>query len=171
MKSQGTAENKLMSNELSEKLNNDGILEAHNDELLYGDFSGSIQLRSEIARLVNRRFGLPTQLSINQDMVLVANGAGSIINILAQVLADQNDVIMIPSPVYGAFVSDLSSTAQVETVFVPGELSQPSLESFDLIYNDAIKNGKNVRAIILTNPGNPSTSFLNFSLKLILMFK
>ena len=146
-----------MSNVLSEKLNTKGILQAQNDELLYGDFSGSTQLRSEIARLINRRHSLPPHLSINQDMVLVGNGAGSVINMLAQVLADSNDAILIPSPVYGAFVSDLASSAQVKTIFVPGDISLPSVESFESVYNDAIRRGINVRAVILTNPGNPST--------------
>ncbi|KAJ3098076.1 hypothetical protein HDU97_004335 [Phlyctochytrium planicorne] len=150
----GTAENKISGDLMVDKLNQPDFFKVVPTSLLYGNFRGSHALRSQIADLFNRK--LKTFEAITADNIAVANGAGSIICMLSQVIADPGDVILIPSPVYGAFFWDLRSVGRVESVFVPGPASIPTLEDIERAYQKCKSEGKNVRGLLITNPGNPT---------------
>ncbi|KAJ3208384.1 hypothetical protein HDU67_006779 [Dinochytrium kinnereticum] len=154
----GTAENKLSGDLIHEKLSQPGAFQLGPTTLLYGSFRGSKPLRQGIAKLFNRK--LDPVVKLGEDNVAVANGAGSVLCMLSQAIADPGDVILIPSPVYGAFFWDFRSVGRVESVFVPGPASIPTLEDLTLAYDNCIRKGKKVRAIVITNPGNPTGQVL-----------
>ncbi|KAJ3108684.1 hypothetical protein HDU96_007457 [Phlyctochytrium bullatum] len=154
----GTAENKISGDLMVEKLNQPGAFHVKPETLLYGSFRGSAPLRGAVAKLFNRR--LSPVVPLTAENVLAGNGAGSVINILAHILADPGDVVLIPSPVYGAFFWDLRTTGRVESVFVPGPASVPSLEDIEAARAKCEREGRTVRAILITNPGNPSGQVL-----------
>ena len=104
----GTAENKLMEEELLKKLN--GIIKGEDflsqDMLYYGNFYGSAKLREKLARFFNKYFKAKT--SINADNIVCASGCGSIVCNLAQVLLNPGDKVGVPIPYYGGFDFDLT---------------------------------------------------------------
>ncbi|KAI8848285.1 pyridoxal phosphate-dependent transferase [Chytridium lagenaria] len=146
----GTAENKITGDLLVEKLNQPGAFKVKPTTLLYGSFKGSRELRNELDPVV----------PLVEDHIAIANGAGSVLCMLSQAIADPGDVILIPSPVYGAFFWDFRSVGRVESVFVPGPASVPSLEDLTAAYDKCTREGKKVRGLVITNPGNPTGQVL-----------
>ncbi|ORY39380.1 PLP-dependent transferase [Rhizoclosmatium globosum] len=119
----GVAENALMSSEVISQVH----LDVRASDLGYGSFRGSSRLRFEVASLMNRRHGLgATRLELSANHVAIGNGAGSVVASVAHILADENDAILVPAPVYGAFRSDLLANAGVTAVFVNAKDSLPN---------------------------------------------
>ncbi|KAJ3299680.1 hypothetical protein HDU76_006249 [Blyttiomyces sp. JEL0837] len=155
----GTAENKLTADLMVSKLNQQGTFSVKEFDLLYGSFQGSTELRREIAGLFNRKVNVVRKLS--EGNVGVTNGAGSAVCCLSQVLADAGDSILIPSPVYGAFYGDLKASGQVIPVFVPGRDGIPTVAQLENAFQETEAKGSRVKAILITNPGNPTGQILS----------
>ncbi|KAJ3068204.1 hypothetical protein HDU99_003269, partial [Rhizoclosmatium hyalinum] len=80
---------------------------------------------------------------------------------VAHILADENDAILVPAPVYGAFRSDLLANAGVTAVFVNAKDSLPSVDQLD---RALLESPKPVKALLITNPGNPTGKVVPLSL-------
>ncbi|KAJ1569706.1 hypothetical protein HK405_005768 [Cladochytrium tenue] len=156
----GTAENKLMADVLVKKLNEPGVMEVSARSLCYGSYHGSPALRGAIAATLNRQFKIEEEV-LTADNVCVGNGAGSIVSAISQILADAGDSIIIPSPVYGQFYGDLKNVGLVNPVFVAGPASEPGIDKLEEAFQVAKERGSPVKAILITNPGNPTGRVLS----------
>ncbi|TPX32783.1 hypothetical protein SmJEL517_g04129 [Synchytrium microbalum] len=152
----GTAENKLTSAEMSERMNVVRPVVTDQD-LLYGQYNGHDALRRQLAHLLNRHFK-PLQ-PVLIDEVQVTNGCASAINAIAQVCCDAGDCILLPSPYYGGFFNDTLYTARCELVPVPATSYnefQVSVEDINATYQYAtVSLAKRITAIIVCSPNNP----------------
>ncbi|KAI9329624.1 pyridoxal phosphate-dependent transferase [Obelidium mucronatum] len=146
----GVAENSLMTAELDARLTFpfSGVA-----DLPYGSFRGSRKLRQGVADLFNRRRALGPRRQLAHANVAIANGAGSLVAAVAAVVADAGAAVLVPAPVYGAFRKDLRAAAQVEPLFVNAGDSLPSVAALDNARRSA---SRTVRALLITNPGNPT---------------
>ncbi|ORY30735.1 PLP-dependent transferase, partial [Rhizoclosmatium globosum] len=155
----GRSENRLMELEVLEML----PLRVTREHLPYGKFCpyrGTHQLRSKIATLLNHRHSLAAKL--NQEQVAIANGSISLLSCAAQIIGDPGDAILSPAPTYGSFSRNFEASAGLRFVTVnpagqsvseSDELGEfPSTEQFD----NAFKKDYRIKALLLTNPGNPT---------------
>lgn len=152
-----------MEREAEEGLNQPGILKVDPSSLLYGSFSGSNDLRCAVANLFNRKLHVVDE-PLTSKNVVIGNGAGSILAAISSILGDVGDSIIIPSPVYGQFYGDFKNLGQINPVFVEGPNSVPGIDKLEEAYQATEQRGSKVRALLITNPGNPTGQVINSSI-------
>eukprot|EP01137_Pigoraptor_chileana_P032926 Opistho-2@23071 len=152
----GTSENKLMFDLLSEKFNDASCRHVEESSTMYGDHTGVVTFRDEIAGLFNRTMHPKQPVAASE--LCVMTGAGTVVEALAFSLCDAGDGILIPTPYYGGFDMDLNKRAGVipcpidttpETNFA---LTDDALEGG---WNAAVAKGIRVRGLIVCSPNNP----------------
>lgn len=175
----GTSENKLCFDLLQKRLTQPDMLHIEPAFLQYPDWKGHSFLREEVASFLSYYSCSPNPLKA--ENVIVMNGCGSVFSALAAVLCDPEDSILIPSPFYGVIKEDVGLYSSVKLRHVPLD-SQPTgndvrpfqltVEKLESSFEEAKREGLNVKALILLNPHNPlgdlysseeMTSFLNFA--------
>eukprot|EP00730_Choanoeca_flexa_P019980 TRINITY_DN9768_c0_g1_i2.p1 TRINITY_DN9768_c0_g1~~TRINITY_DN9768_c0_g1_i2.p1 ORF type:complete len:232 (+),score=34.18 TRINITY_DN9768_c0_g1_i2:100-696(+) len=165
----GVAENGLCHDEMEEQLS------AYRKELLadksnfnYFQMEGIYPLRKAIAELLNSRICETIVRPCHEDSIVVGNGCGPVLEAMVSCVADEGDVILVPSPYYHAFAIDLCKRQHCKIVAVPvtreGDNYRFNLEDLETIYNEHSQQAK-VRAFVYTNPHNPSArrSLANWS--------
>ncbi|XP_051978385.1 1-aminocyclopropane-1-carboxylate synthase-like protein 1 [Xyrauchen texanus] len=177
----GTSENKLCFDLLQKRLMRPDMLHVEPSFLQYPDWKGHSFLREEVAKFLSDYCRSPSPLKA--EHVVVMNGCGSVFSALAAVICDPDDVILIPSPFYGAISEDVGVYSSVKLHHVPLD-SQPTgsdvrpfqltVEKLENSLKEAKKEGLNVKVLILLNPHNPlgelysaeeMTSFIKFAKK------
>ncbi|KAI8259041.1 hypothetical protein K4K58_002891 [Colletotrichum sp. SAR11_239] len=128
--------------------------------LNYGSLHGSKDVRHGVANVYNKFFS--PKFPIDATNVFATNGVSSAIDMLAWVLADPGDTILIPVPTFFMLDFDLAvrngikvvkvATDHLEDPFEPG-----SAEEFAGAIATAADgiHGSWVRAVFLCNPQNP----------------
>ncbi|RUS33182.1 pyridoxal phosphate-dependent transferase [Jimgerdemannia flammicorona] len=151
----GVAENKLMQEELLQKL--PSLFELDYAHLQYGLPHGSVELRTHVAKLLNKYFDPKTP--VHPDHITVTNGVSAAINGLSYAICDPGDAVLITAPYYGTFDSDVTVRSGARTITVNLEGRSPfdvdHVESLESAYQKAVADGINVRAMIICNPHNP----------------
>ena len=73
------------------------------------------------------------------------------------------DAILVPAPLYAAFFNDLDVRAKVNCVAVPTEHPEYKITTaaLDKAKRECEAQGQTVRALLLTNPGNPLGNILS----------
>jgi aspartate/methionine/tyrosine aminotransferase len=165
----GVAENILMADEMCEEIRR--VQQEHvieNRHLNYTDFAGDGVFRDALAHMFKKHI-FKTDALVNAFDFVVGNGAGSIIEQLGVALCDENEYVMIPAPMYLALTNDFGKrfNTRVLPIHLPYD---PSINRFVLnshvveqTYKQAIADGKNVRALFLINPDNPTGEVYNQS--------
>ncbi|KAJ3060675.1 hypothetical protein HDU99_005823 [Rhizoclosmatium hyalinum] len=163
----GRAENKLMDSEVIELL----PLRAAPSHLPYGLYRGTLSLRTNIAALFNHRLSLSPSFKLNPDQLAIANGATPLTSCAAQIVGDEGDAILSPAPVYGSFGRDVEASSGLRFVTVnpldnrsnsevisPSKRVKRDIEEYPSInqLNNALDKDPRIKALLLTNPGNPS---------------
>ncbi|ORY02997.1 PLP-dependent transferase [Basidiobolus meristosporus CBS 931.73] len=151
----GVAENSLMHEELLQKLK--PVLTLEKEFFNYGMMCGTLELRTLLAGLFNRHYNpaVPVQAS----HITVHNGAGPSIDLLAYIISDPGDGVLITTPYYGGF--DYDFAAHAETKVVPVDLNgtdpfqMDHIDRLECAISKAKGEGIRVRAILLCNPHNP----------------
>jgi aspartate/methionine/tyrosine aminotransferase len=80
------------------------------------------------------------------------------LDIIATVLCDPDDAIVVPAPYYGAFATDLAGRSGAKLIAAPLSSSDGfrlNAESIDQTVTEARRAGITVRAVALTSPYNP----------------
>ncbi|CAM6090256.1 unnamed protein product [Calypogeia fissa] len=135
-------------------------------------YHGLEVFRSLLASFMDDIFGRAVQFHANQ--MVVTTGATAAIELLAFCLADPGDVFLVPSPYYPGFDRDIKFRSQVSLVPVQSSSENKFLmtrEVLEQTYNDTLKTGRKVRAILMTSPSNPlGTTYNEDYLRLILDF-
>ena len=125
----------------------------------YCKFSGTDQFRDKLSQYFNR-YMKPTE-EIHREDIYVMNGCGSVIEALGYAICKEGDGVLVPSPYYCGFKSDLEQRAKVITYPVhltsntdekPFSLTVKLLEETLLQVEE---EGGNIKALLLSNPNNP----------------
>lgn len=121
----------------------------------YSHSQGILGLRQHVADYITERDGYKAY----PGNVFLTNGASAAIGMVLQgLLAGNEDAIMIPIPqypIYSALISKLGGR-QVGYELDESMNWAVSREELDKKYNKAVKEGLNVKALAMINPGNPS---------------
>jgi len=126
----------------------------------YTHSQGLLGLRKHVADFIKNRDGYKSY----PGNIFLTNGASTAISMVLQgLLASNKDAIMIPIPqypIYSALISKLGGRQ------VGYELDESlnwavSREELDERFNKAKKEGLDVKALAMINPGNPSGNVMN----------
>ena len=155
----GTAENRLVSDILKDKL--DSITRYEPESQYYFDKRGFSKFRSTLASFLDSH--LRTTTPLDPDNLIVTNGASAALDTLGHVLADGGDAFLGVTPCYRRIENNLGERSRVD--MIPVHLSSTNdyrLTSKDLeaSLESAIRSGRTVRGIILMNPHNPLGTIL-----------
>jgi aspartate/methionine/tyrosine aminotransferase len=166
------AENKLILKKLSTRLcTNSVAVSAFNnhDNYCYNDMRGLMHARESVARFLTKKFlkpehhenGKPNENSdvnaIEAKNVILGSGCAGLLNGLSLCLAEAKDAVLIPSPYYAAFESDVSVVAECVTlkVLMKDPTTGPTPGELEIAYNQAATKNLRVKILLLTNPNNP----------------
>jgi len=119
-------------------------------------------VREDVVEFIEKRDGLPKG-TIHTDRIFLTDGASPGVQLsLKMLIRNENDGIMIPIPQYPLYSAtiDLCGGSQV-----PYYLEEESgwglgLKELERSYDEAVKKGQNVRALVIINPGNPTGQVL-----------
>ncbi|XP_028307464.1 1-aminocyclopropane-1-carboxylate synthase-like protein 1 isoform X2 [Gouania willdenowi] len=158
----GTSENKLCYDLLHKRLTKPDMLHVEPSLLQYTDWRGHPFLREEVAKFLTHACRSPRPLKA--DNLVVMNGCSSLFSCIAAAICDPKDVVLIPTPFYGAIAEDVGLYSDVKLFHVPleceaeGKDSRPfhlTVEKLEEGLQRAKQEGLTVRAVILINPHNP----------------
>lgn len=142
----------------------------------YTESKGPFFIREGVSRFIDKRDGAVAsngQLS-DPDSIFLTDGASDAARRILEILITaKNDGIMIPIPQYPLYSATIKRCGGAQVNYYPDEDLDWSLNEAILeeSYTDAEKNGINVKAIVVINPGNPTGSILDVdSINLVLDF-
>lgn len=150
------AENKLMQKEMISKINE--FSKFSTDILFYAAGAGMAELKVVLAKFLESKvFNLPSSIDpVDPDSLCVSCGVTALLHELSILLFEPGDAVLVPTPYYPAFDHDFFNLSEVSTVEVNSMNREISTtlaeESLEESYVTALKNGKNSKALLLTNP-------------------
>ncbi|PVZ98171.1 hypothetical protein BB558_005811 [Smittium angustum] len=151
----GVAVNKLQEDIMLEKLNS--INQVTRKDLEYGDHTGSIELRTQIANTVNRHFNVHE--NVNPNDIVVVNGCTAGIDVIASVICDPGDAVLVSTPYYYSLEEDVNLRVKAVLVSVPIPIDETQEKSqvkyYEEKFNELESKGIKTKMIILCNPHNP----------------
>jgi 1-aminocyclopropane-1-carboxylate synthase len=148
----GTAENRLLWDLLEDRL---ALLDRPTRATTrYAPLHGTPVLRERVARLLTGTCRTP----VTAGELVVISGATGALDAIATVLCDPGEAIVVPSPYYGAFDTDLAGRSGA--VLVPAPLSsgdgfRMDAAVVDRALTEAARAGTVVRAVAVSSPSNP----------------
>lgn len=174
------AENKLIVKELSTRLCTHSVAVSafdNHDNYCYNDMRGLMNARESVARFLTERFLKPElELEhhpsngnhdhdlnhvnphvIKANNVILGSGGAGLLNGLSLCLAEAGEAVLIPSPYYAAFESDISIVAECVPlrVLMKDPARGPTPEELQTAYDQAAMKNLRVKILLLTNPNNP----------------
>jgi len=136
------------------------LLKEVNSVGAYSASAGVPAIKQSIANFIERRDGFPT----DPANVYLSAGASSGVNTLMHVICAKPETgILVPIPQYPLYTATLSL---LNARCVPYLLDEAKAWGTDLSvikesYENALKEGTDVRAIVVINPGNPTGASLS----------
>jgi 1-aminocyclopropane-1-carboxylate synthase len=143
------AENKRQNAALLELL---GRYEAPVSALGYDFMTGNPEFRARLARFLGRTF---LGRTFTTDQIAVLAGAGSVLELLFYVLCNPGDGVLIPTPSYAGFWSDLETRDALRVVTADCSSSDGFRLTPDILDRAIASAECPVTAMLFTNPGNP----------------
>ncbi|MBT8491821.1 MAG: aminotransferase class I/II-fold pyridoxal phosphate-dependent enzyme, partial [Deltaproteobacteria bacterium] len=118
----------------------------------YDHMIGSLELREQLAdfaarNFLGRRFG--------PEQIVALAGAGSVLEMLFYVIADQGDAVLVPTPSYAGFWMDLETRDQLRIVPVHTEARDGFRLTTAALDAAVAGSERPVRALLFTSPDNP----------------
>ena len=123
-------------------------------DVRYGHLHGTDELRGAVAALLARAWRTP----VAADDLVVVSGATAALDIVASVLCDPGEVIVVPAPYYSGLDVDLAgrSGARLIPVQMPGpDGGRLNPAVLDRALGRLRRAGVAVRAVAVTSPSNP----------------
>ncbi|MEX5709352.1 aminotransferase class I/II-fold pyridoxal phosphate-dependent enzyme [Parafrankia sp. FMc6] len=148
----GTAENRLVWDLLAPRLSDRRPLTAADTQ--YGPLHGTAAFREQLASFLTGTW----QTAVDPEHLVVVSGATSALDVIASVLCDPGEAIVVPAPYYGAFDIDLAGRSGARLLPVPagaGTGFRVTASDIDRALTRARQRGITVRAVALASPGNP----------------
>ena len=136
----------------------------------YGSMKGSHALQTSLCDLLKRTFVQSDHVTLDPGNMVVMSGCTACIDSLAFCLMDEGDGVLLPVPTYAAFDNDLKARAHLNPVHFSLDESRGDIETqLDAAVEDARARGVAVRALLVTNPSNPTgTIFSDDSIRTML---
>ena len=131
----------------------EGIYSLEKGRTFYTGNSGCIELREEIGRYLDRRFGL----SDSADEILVTVGGSEAIDIGFRTMLDPGDEVIIPEPCYVSYLPCVKLAGGVPVRLPLEEKDQFKLTKEKLL--SAITD--KTKILVLPFPNNPTGAILN----------
>lgn len=131
----------------------------------YTESKGERFIREAIAEFINKRddYERSGGSSSDPEKIFLTSGASQGVKFVIDLLiAKSDDGIMIPIPQYPLYSASIKKAGGVQVNYYPAEengwaFDQKLLEES---YNNASKDGVNVKGIVVINPGNPTGAVL-----------
>ncbi|MFJ8081732.1 aminotransferase class I/II-fold pyridoxal phosphate-dependent enzyme [Streptomyces sp. NPDC096205] len=117
----------------------------------YAPLYGTAELRERVAG----------HLGVDAEDLVVVAGATAALDVIASVLCDPGDGIVVPTPYYGAFDTDLAGRSGARLLPAPPDPADGYglwPEGVRRVLAQARRAGTVVRAVALASPGNPTGS-------------
>ena len=131
----------------------EGIYSLEKGRTFYTGNSGLLELREEIGRYLDRRFGL----SYSADEILVTVGGSEAIDIGFRTMLDPGDEVIIPEPCYVSYLPCVKLVGGVPVRLPLEEKDQFKLTKEKLL--SAITD--KTKILVLPFPNNPTGAILN----------
>ncbi|KAL2809108.1 pyridoxal phosphate-dependent transferase [Aspergillus granulosus] len=152
----GLAENALMQAEMKSYINLQRGADSH--ALTYGDgFTGSKKLKEAMCHFLNRQF--QPYRPLQPSHMCITAGASNAIENSAWALCDPGDYVLVGRPYWTTFRSIFGNRAGVNILEVTmGDIDPMGLAAvvrFEELAEQATREGKRVKAILLCSPNNP----------------
>ncbi|KAF8985539.1 hypothetical protein BGZ46_003828 [Entomortierella lignicola] len=153
----GVAENQLMTKELVEIMSQ--VNTADPQLFGYGESpSGSKLLRKHFANNIFNRYFAPHEPVLGEHIVIAA-GCSSIVDNFTFSVCDPGEGILITTPFYGGFNTDIMAKSKCKVVpAYLGETPAFGVEQIEVMQqalDKANHEGTRVRAFVVSNPHNP----------------
>ena len=126
----------------------------------YSNSQGVQVIRDEVADFITQRDGFTGHAS----NVFLTDGASPAVQMcLSSIIRDENDAVMIPLPQYPLYSAALALFGGSPCGYYLTESTNwgLTLESLQKAYDEGVSAGKNVRALVVINPGNPTGGCLS----------
>ncbi|RAL62645.1 hypothetical protein DID88_004490 [Monilinia fructigena] len=125
----------------------------------YSASPGATGIKDSVARFIEERDGFPAD---PKDIYLSAGASAGVEVLLNVICAGPNTVFLVPIPQYPLYTASLSL---LNAKCVPYYLDEArnwgtDIQAIKDAYAAAIKEGTDVRAIVIINPGNPTGASL-----------
>ncbi|XP_065829890.1 1-aminocyclopropane-1-carboxylate synthase-like protein 1 [Oscarella lobularis] len=156
----GVSANGVMFDVLKDKITETGFFDSCTiDHFNY--FGGMDDTSHAMAAFLMKYAG--SVKPIKRENVVVMNGLTTIVHCLAQVICDEGEGILIPTPLYAGFISDLNVQANVSICPVhlssekgtDGTAFQLTVALLEKGLSEAQEKGVKVRGLFITTPHNP----------------
>ena len=137
------------------------ILEEIGSAGSYSPSLGIHSIRENVAKFIAREDNVP-QPSV--DDIFLCEGASQGVHVLFNTLiGNKEDSVMIPVPLYPLFSAAINLNGGSITPYYMDEDNgwQLSVEKMEKALDESEKEGKNVKALVIINPGNPTGSILS----------
>ncbi|MFG2298124.1 aminotransferase class I/II-fold pyridoxal phosphate-dependent enzyme [Streptomyces sp. NPDC048603] len=148
----GTAENRLLWDLLRDRLA--ALPPLTEATARYAPLHGTDVLRERVAALLSATCRTP----LDPEDLVVISGATGALDAIASVLCDPGEAIVVPSPYYGAFDTDLggrSGARMLPAPLSPADGFRLTADAVDRALKEARAEGITVRAVALSSPSNP----------------
>jgi 1-aminocyclopropane-1-carboxylate synthase 1/2/6 len=147
----GTSENHLLWDIVGQRLAAVKPLSAADTH--YDYLYGSKRLRSAVAQFLSRMSGIKL---IDANGLTVTSGASAALEMLLYCICEAGDRVLIPAPYYAGFDFDLEARIGVGAVPVLPEQAASMGEALEQALAKAKGQGSKIKALLVTNPGNPT---------------
>ena len=125
----------------------------------YTHSQGILGLRKHVAKFIEARDGYPSYAG---DIFLTNGASAAIAMVLQAIIANNNDCVMIPTPqypIYSALIAKLGGR-QMGYMLDENLGWAVTREELNSKYEKAKKEGLEVKALAMINPGNPSGNLM-----------
>lgn len=126
----------------------------------YSQSQGAVGIRQSVARFIEKRDGFPA----DPETIFLSGGASSGVSTLMHIVCSSPKTgILIPIPQYPLYTATLSLLNAKCVPYLLDEAKQwgTDLDAIKESLAKAKKEGTDVRAIVIINPGNPTGSSLS----------
>jgi len=150
------AENKLVWDLLEAKLNRSrGVT---GDNVIYDDMAGSERFRQALAEFGAKHLWNET---IDPSHIVALAGGGTILETLFYVIGDPGDGVLVPTPSYASYWADIQTRDGMRVVPAHMSPSDGFRLDVDLLEQAFVTSPVEIRALLLTNPSNPTGQVLS----------
>ncbi|KAJ3672488.1 hypothetical protein LUZ60_007209 [Juncus effusus] len=128
----------------------------------YQPYDGSTDLKIAVAGFMSEV--MQGSVSFNPSQIVLTSGATPAMEILSWTLADPGNAFLVPSPYYPGWDRDIKFRTGIDLIPVPCRSTDNftiNIQSLERSYNQAKKRGIKIRAVLISNPTNPTGQILS----------